>query len=137
MELRPISPTTKGPADRFTGDTYGTLIYHGVPPSRMIASIARFTPCSRTNWHSHAVGQTLYITDGLGFVGTRDGSVLLVRAGDTVYTPPGQEHWHGATRENFMIHLTLLEDAAVGETNTWLEPVTDDQYRIAHAHAGL
>ena len=29
------------------------------PPSRLIASLVRFTPGARTNWHSHANGQTL------------------------------------------------------------------------------
>lgn len=133
MELRPLAPTTRGAAARFTGDTYGTMIFRGEGPSKLIVSIARFTPGSRTNWHSHAAGQTLYITDGMGFVGTRDGSVMTVRAGDTVYSAPGEEHWHGATRDNFMAHIVLMEAATEGETNDWLEPVSDGQYRAAHA----
>jgi quercetin dioxygenase-like cupin family protein len=132
MELRPLNPTTKGAAERFTGDTYGTMIFQGEGSSRLIVSVARFTPGARTNWHSHAVGQTLYITDGMGFVGTRDGSVLRVRAGDTVYTAPGEEHWHGASSAHFMSHIVLMESAADGETNDWLEPVSDEQYQLAH-----
>ncbi len=75
----------------------------------MIVSLVRFTPGARTNWHSHAVGQTLHVTDGIGLVQTRDGTVIRMRPGDTVYTPPGQEHWHGATAGNFMCHLAMLE----------------------------
>jgi len=68
-----------------------------------------FTPGARTNWHSHAVGQTLHVTDGIGLVQTRDGKTIRMRPGDTVYTPPGEEHWHGATAGNFMCHLAMLE----------------------------
>ena len=52
----------------------------------MIVSLVRFTPGARTNWHSHAVGQTLHLTDGVGLVATRDGTVIRTRAGDAVYT---------------------------------------------------
>jgi quercetin dioxygenase-like cupin family protein len=57
-----------------------------------------------------------------------------MHAGDTVYTPPGQDHWHGATDGNFMSHLALLEGAGHDNGITWLEPVTDDQYRAANQH---
>ena len=63
---------------------------------------------------------------------TRDGTVIRMRPGDTVYTPPGQEHWHGATAGNFMCHLAMLEGVPVGDGTTWLEPVTDEQYQAAN-----
>jgi quercetin dioxygenase-like cupin family protein len=64
MELQPVSPTTKAPASNVTSDVHVNPIYRGEEPSRMIVSLVRFTPGARTNWHSHAVGQTLYVTDG-------------------------------------------------------------------------
>jgi len=131
LELKPVTPTAKGPASTFTGDVYINPIYRGEEPSRMIVSLVRFTPGARTNWHSHAVGQTLYVTDGIGLVQTRDGTVIRMRPGDTVYTPPGQEHWHGATAGNFMCHLAMLEGIPGGDGTTWLEPVTDEQYEAA------
>ena len=42
----------------------------------MIVSLVRFTAGARTNWHSHAIGQTLHVTDGTGLVVTRDGTVI-------------------------------------------------------------
>lgn len=66
------------------------------------------------------------------FVATRDGSVILMRAGDTVHTPPGEEHWHGATQDNMMCHLALVEHDN-GESATWLEPVSEQDYQAAHA----
>ena len=53
------------------------------------------------------------------------------RAGDTVYTSPGDEHWHGATADNMMCHLAILEGTE-GDGTTWLEPVTDEQYATAN-----
>jgi quercetin dioxygenase-like cupin family protein len=132
LELKPVTPTAKGPASTFTGDVYVNPICRGEEPSRMIVSLVRFTPGARTSWHSHAVGQTLHVTDGIGLVQTRDGTVIRMRPGDTVYTPPGQEHWHGATAGNFMCHLAMLEGIPGGDGTTWLEPVTDEQYQAAN-----
>ncbi|MBM2618425.1 cupin domain-containing protein [Actinoplanes sp. LDG1-06] len=132
MELLPVRPTVKTPAQAFTGDVYMTPIYSGTGPSRMTAALVRFTPGARTNWHSHAVGQTLHVTEGVGLVGTRDGQVLRIRAGETVVCPPDEEHWHGAAADTFMGHLALLEAKPDGgDPTTWLEPVTDEQYEQA------
>ncbi|MDQ1682592.1 MAG: hypothetical protein QOH99_1133 [Frankiaceae bacterium] len=136
MELRLTSATTKAPAQAFTGDVYITPIYNGVEPSRMTIALVRFTPGAHTNWHSHAVGQTLHVTEGVGLVGTRDGTVLRVRAGDTVVCPPGEEHWHGAAPETFMSHFALLETLPGNQDpTTWLEPVPDERYRSAYEQA--
>jgi len=131
MELMPTSNTARGPTETFTGDVYLTPIYRGTGPSRMIVSLVRFTPGARTAWHSHAVGQTLHVTDGIGLVQTRDGTVIRVRPGDTVHSPPGEEHWHGAASGTFMAHLALLEGESGRDGATWLEPVTDADYRAA------
>ncbi|MEP6648943.1 MAG: cupin domain-containing protein [Lapillicoccus sp.] len=132
MELTPMSRTATGPAENFTGDVYVNPIYRGTGDSRMIVSLVRFTPGAHTSWHSHAVGQTLHCTDGLGLVVSRDGTVIRIRPGDTVYTPPGEEHWHGATETNMMCHLAMLESSVDGDSNTWLERVTDEEYAAAH-----
>jgi quercetin dioxygenase-like cupin family protein len=134
MELKPVSPTSKAPAQAFTGDVYVTPVYSGQEPSRLTVALVRFTPGAHTNWHSHAVGQTLHVTEGVGLVGTRDGSVLRVRAGDTVVCPPGEEHWHGAGADTFMSHLAMLENLPGGQDpTTWLEPVPEEDYRAADA----
>ena len=93
----------------------------------------RFAPCARTAWHTHACGQTLHVTDGIGLVQSRGGEVVVMRPGDTVYTPPGEWHWHGAAPTHFMTHLAMWEapDPASGQAETeWGEHVTDDEYRV-------
>jgi quercetin dioxygenase-like cupin family protein len=135
MQRKPVSPTVKTPADRFTGDVYMTPIYQGTDPSRMTIALVRFTPGARTNWHSHAVGQTLHVTEGVGLVGTRDGTVFRIHAGETVVCPPDEDHWHGATVDTFMSHLAMLENKPDGsDPTTWLEPVPDDEYEKADRH---
>ena len=136
MDHSPVMPTAKGPAATFTGDVYVTPIAGPTGRSRLTAALVRFTPGARSNWHSHDVGQTLHGADGSGFVGTRDGRVVRIRAGETVWTPPGEEHWHGATEDTLMAHYALLDVNEDGSDPTrWLEPVTDEQYRAAHEAA--
>ena len=134
MQIEPKKPTVKGPAEWFAGDVYIDA-GHGraAEPSRMACGWVHFTPAARTAWHSHAVGQTLLITEGIALLGTRDGQVIVARPGQVVYTPPGEEHWHGAAPGNFMAHLALYEGTADGDGASWLEHVTSDQYAAAAA----
>ncbi|MER5847735.1 cupin domain-containing protein [Streptomyces sp. NPDC002012] len=133
MEHITDTPTLKAPAERFTGDVYLNMIEAPTEPARLAAALVRFTPGARTNWHSHALGQVLYIADGVGLVGTRDGNIVRVSAGETVKCPVGEEHWHGATDTNLMAHIALVVGDGNGDGTTWLEPVTDEQYADALA----
>jgi quercetin dioxygenase-like cupin family protein len=130
MNLEPKPPTSRGPADRFTGDVWVDAIAEPKEgDQRMIVSRVRFAPGSRTAWHSHARGQTLHVTEGVALIGTRDGTVVTAHPGDTIYTPPGEEHWHGATPQDFMEHLAMLENGDDPATTTlWLEHLDDAQY---------
>ena len=129
MELLPVRPTATAPAANFTGDVYVTPIHAGTGPSRMVVALVRFTPGARTNWHRHAVGQTRHVTDGVGLVGTRDGTVLRIGACGTVVCTPDEEHWHGAAADTFMSPLAMLENLPDGgEPTTWLGRVDDATY---------
>lgn len=94
----------------------------------MRVNVVRFDPGARTAWHSHAVGQTLHVTEGVGLVQSRDGKVLEMHPGDTIYTPPGEWHWHGAAPDHFMTHLAMWEGPSEGEESTWGAHVTDEEY---------
>lgn len=85
------------------------------------ALLVSFPAGARTDWHSHPDGQVLYVVEGNGRVGTRDGSVERISAGDLVVAPPDEEHWHGASEDASVRHLAL----SFGET-AWLERVADD-----------
>ena len=123
MEVQPKNPTTKGPADWFTGDVYVDPITENQGPSPFSLGAVHFTPCAHTAWHRHTIGQTLYVTEGEGFVQSRGGPVIGIRPGDVIVIAAGEEHWHGATPNTFMTHLALTE----GDTE-WGEHLTNDEY---------
>jgi quercetin dioxygenase-like cupin family protein len=128
MELLPKKPSAKGPAEWFTGDVWIDAIARGQAPSRMAVSAVHFTPGARTAWHAHTLGQTLYVTEGEGLVQSRGEPVVTIRPGDIVHTPTDEWHWHGATADNVMTHLSITEGDA-----HWGEHVTDAEYRAGGA----
>ena len=136
MKLCPAAETVKTPSENFTGDVYLDPLFNGDGASELVLGLVRFTPGARTNWHSHANGQLLHCTDGAGLVVSRDGTVISLKPGETVWTPAGEEHWHGGTANTMMCHYAFLNAAADGPATTWLEPVTDEQYAAAHLAAG-
>ena len=117
-----------GSADWFTGTVYIDGICDPDAQSAIGCAHVRFTPGARTAWHHHPRGQTLYVTDGIGLVATRNGGVQEIRPGDVVYIEPGEEHWHGATPERFMAHVAMQEADENGEVVTWRDHVTDEEY---------
>lgn len=139
MEIEPAIPTSKGPAERFTGDVWVDAVARARPaPARMSAALVRFAPRARTAWHVHALGQALRVTEGVALVQARGGDAVAVYPGQTVYTPPGEWHWHGATATCFMAHLALSESIpeSEGSTVTWGDHVTDQEYQTAHDAIG-
>ncbi len=129
MEMIPKQPSTKGPAERFTGDVWFDVVAAGESPSRLRVALVRFSPGAHTAWHRHANGQTLHVTDGRGYVQSRDDALTEIRPGDTVYTPPDEWHWHGAAPEHFMSHLSMTEALAEGQEGPeaeWGDHVIDE-----------
>jgi quercetin dioxygenase-like cupin family protein len=129
VKIPPKQPTARGPAAMFTGEVWLDPIVRGEEPSHLRVSAVHFTPSARTAWHSHAVGQTLYVLEGRGLIQSSGGELTEIRPGDVIQTPPDEWHWHGAARDHFMTHLTIteapLDDRA--ESN-WGEHVTDEIY---------
>ncbi|WP_328321052.1 cupin domain-containing protein [Kribbella sp. NBC_00382] len=132
MQLLPKTPSTKGPAEMFTGDVWFDVIIRGEEPSRVRVNTVRFAPGARTAWHKHAQGQTLHVTDGVGLIQARGGEVTTIRPGDVIYTPPGEWHWHGGSPDNFMVHTAIWEagEPDVPESE-WGEHVTDAEYGVS------
>ena len=119
--------STTGSGDYFTGTVRVEPLFQAPVPARVSAAAVTFEPGARTAWHTHPLGQTLFVTSGIGRVQTWGGPIREIRAGDTVWIPPGEKHWHGATAEHALEHIAMQE-AQGGEHVTWLEPVTDAQY---------
>jgi quercetin dioxygenase-like cupin family protein len=131
VEIIPKQPSTKAPAEAFTGDAWYDVIAQGEAPSRIRVNVVHFAPGARNAWHRHANGQTLHVTEGLGLIQSRGGGILEIRPGDTIHTPPGEWHWHGAAPDHFMTHLAIWEGVAEGQQGPeteWGDHVTDEEY---------
>ena len=129
MEIQPKQPSTKGPAEMFTGDVWFDVIAKGEAPSQLRVNMVRFAPGAHTAWHKHVNGQTLHVTEGCGLVQSRGGELIEIRPGDTIYTPPGEWHWHGAAPAHFMSHLAMWEclgEDQEGPETTWGEHVIEE-----------
>jgi quercetin dioxygenase-like cupin family protein len=123
--------TTPGPADWFTGTVYIDAVASPSGPSRASASNVHFTPGARTAWHKHPNGQTIWVTEGIGLAQSRGGPIEVIRPGDRVFFEPGEDHWHGAAPNRFMIHLAMMDVDDGGSAVVWGEHVTDDEYAAA------
>jgi quercetin dioxygenase-like cupin family protein len=82
-----------------------------------------FAPGGRTHWHTHETGQVLIVTAGEGRARTEGEDEHVIRAGDVVWIPAGERHWHGAGPDTFMAHIAV----SIGPID-WQEPVSDEQY---------
>jgi len=125
--------TTAGPSEWFTGAVYVDTLAAPSAASYLSAANVHFSPGARTAWHAHPSGQTIYITEGVGRVQRRGGPVEVVRPGDRVFFEPGEEHWHGAAPDRFMVHIAMLEVDEEGGSATWGDHVTDAEYTAAPA----
>lgn len=120
-------PSAVGPGSHFTGGVKIDPIINAEAPARLRAASVSFEPGARTHWHTHPLGQTLYVTSGAGKVQVWGEPIREIRAGDTVWFSPGEKHWHGAVPDTAMTHIAMQE-ALNDSPVDWLEKVTDEQY---------
>lgn len=120
-------PPTMGAPENFTGAVRIDSRFEGTDPARIGGGLVSFQAGARTAWHTHPLGQTLFVTSGVGLVQHWGGDVLEIKPGDVVWIPPGVKHWHGATPGAPMSHLAFSE-ALDGKSVEWMDHVTDDQY---------
>lgn len=102
--------TSKGPTKNFSGDVWLDLLHND--KENTIANVT-FTPCARTNWHTHAGGQLVRVLAGSGWICDRGETPRRLRCGDTVWCPPGTEHWHGADDGTYMTHFVHAHGSVV------------------------
>jgi quercetin dioxygenase-like cupin family protein len=121
-------PSARGPADYFTGAVRLDAPFRASEPARVAGALVTFEPGARTAWHTHPLGQTLIVTAGVGRAQREGGPVEEIRAGDIVWFPPGEKHWHGAAPSTAMTHIAIQESLD-GKVVDWLEKVSDEQYQ--------
>ncbi|HEY6428945.1 MAG TPA: cupin domain-containing protein [Acidimicrobiales bacterium] len=123
MEHGRKPPTANGPADWFSGDVYVDAVAQAHGDSPATVAFVHFTPGARTAWHSHSIGQSLFVTEGEGRIQARGAPIVILRPCDTVFAPGGEWHWHGAAPDHLMTHLAVSEG-----TPEWGERVSDEEY---------
>lgn len=117
----------EGPPELFTGRATIRGMFARDEPSRVTGAIVSFEPGARTNWHTHPLGQTLIVTEGVGRTQVEDGPIQEFAAGDILLCPVDRRHWHGASPTSPMTHIAIQESLD-GTNVAWMEPVTDEQY---------
>ena len=121
-------PSANGPMDWFTGSVRIDAPFQAEQPARVGGATVTFEPGARTAWHTHPLGQTLFVTAGLGWMQREGGPVEDISPGDIVWVAPGEKHWHGASPLTAMTHIAMAEKLD-GKSVEWLEKVSDEEYQ--------
>ena len=120
-------PSSRGPETTFTGTVRRDGLISSEAPGRVSTGLVTFEPGARTAWHIHPAGQILIITAGRGWVQSEGQQRYEVTAGDSVWIPANERHWHGATGHTAMTHIAITE-AIDGTAVSWMEHVPDADY---------
>jgi 4-carboxymuconolactone decarboxylase len=120
-------PSRQGPVENFTGSVRVDPYFSANAPARTTGALVIFQPGARSAWHTHPLGQTLIVTDGIGRVQQWGGPIDEIRPGDVVSIPPNTKHWHGAGPDTSMAHVAIVEQLD-GKSTDWMEKVSDAQY---------
>jgi len=69
-------------------------------------NLVNFEKGATTGWHSHSCDQILVVVSGTGMVGS-DKETCEITVDDVVHIKAGERHWHGATADSKMSHITV------------------------------
>ncbi len=116
-------------AQYFTGRSYLAPLTSDKRLNSPVANVT-FEPGCRNNWHSHTGGQILIAVGGRGYYQEKGKPARELLPGDVVEIAPDVVHWHGAAPDSWFSHLAI-ECNPQSNKNTWLDAVTDEQYREA------
>lgn len=113
--------------DYFTGTTWLHPLVPKDETGTFTAGSVSFEAGSRTNWHTHPLGQILLVISGRGYYQEKDKAARPIVKGDVIMIPSHIEHWHGAAKDSSMTHIAITNIGKQGPVD-WLAPVTDEEY---------
>jgi quercetin dioxygenase-like cupin family protein len=67
------------------------------------------------------------VISGVGRIQTEGGPIREIKAGDVIWIPPGEKHWHGGAPSTGMVHIAMQESLNGSHAN-WMEQVSDAEY---------
>ena len=116
------------PSENFSGNVYlsNTLDYPNEAGAPGLHNVV-FDAGTYNNWHSHAGGQILIVTDGVGYHQIEGGKLEILHPGDVAFCPPGVKHWHGATRNSSFAHLAANTNPDQPGVE-WFDRLPADEY---------
>ena len=120
-------PSRRAPDSYFTGAVWQDPIVEAPEPATVRSLLVTFEPGARTAWHTHPLGQTLYVVSGAGRCQVEGGPVREIHPGDSVWFGPNERHWHGAAPNTGMVHVAIQESVN-GVNVAWQAHVTDEEY---------
>lgn len=120
-------PSVAGSEQFFTGRVRVDPVWPANANINASGGIVTFEPGARSAWHTHPAGQHLLVLSGVGLTQEWGKPIQEIRAGDTVWCPPGVKHWHGAAPTTAMSHLAVT-GTVDGKNVNWMEKVSDEQY---------
>ena len=101
-------------ASWFEGTVHELELYDPAGQDGSMIWAVWFEPGSRAKPHIHEFDQTLHVVEGEGVLATAEGAQRLI-VGDWVTIPAGVWHWHGATPDTGLCHVTIQR----GGTSHW------------------
>jgi quercetin dioxygenase-like cupin family protein len=110
--------SSSGDDPRFTG------ISTSLEPTGLTVARRHFEAGARSAWHSHTRGQLLFVEDGRARTQKRGQPLREMGPGESDYTAPNVEHWHGAVPGEAFVQVNV----GFGEGISWLDKVTDEEY---------
>jgi 4-carboxymuconolactone decarboxylase len=118
-----------GPSEYFTGRVHIEPLFPADEDINASTAYVSFQPGARSAWHTHPRGQRLIVTAGIGLTQEWGKPLQEIHPGDVVTCPPGVKHWHGASATMAMTHIAVTGSDEEGRNVTWMEKVSDEQYR--------
>ena len=92
----------------YIGTVEAAILVDKTMGSEFRIALVNFSPGAKNKFHTHDCEQILYITSGKGIVATEK-EEKIVTAGDVVFIPAGEKHWHGATEDSAFSHLYITK----------------------------
>jgi quercetin dioxygenase-like cupin family protein len=128
-QIVPRNEAKPGSSEYFTGQVSILELIASPEPMNLTVFRVSFAAGARTAWHTHPQGQILHVESGLGWFQWDGENIFEIKPGDTVYIPPFERHWHGASANHAMTHLAT-QRLESGVSVTWLEQVSDEEYGL-------
>ncbi|OWV83609.1 cupin [Rhizobium sp. R72] len=122
MTVQRPGNAVRSPVDIATTPFWVEMLLEGAADGENTAMRASLDPGTITRWHTHPLGQLLYVLSGKGLAQREGGAVEELRAGDAVWFAAGEKHWHGATDDSPFSYISI-QATETGRIVDWLEPV--------------